>query len=74
MTIQQAGSTLALLSTLFFWLPGTNADDGASKVTTRIRPRWRKARRGQDRRGRGRFISSTTRMTAQSTRNPLMAG
>jgi hypothetical protein len=34
MTISQAGSAFALLSTLFFCPPATNADDGASKVTT----------------------------------------
>jgi len=34
MTIQQAGSALALLSTLFLYPPETNADHGASKVTT----------------------------------------
>ncbi len=34
MSIENAGSVLALLSTLFFWHPGTNAYDGASDVTT----------------------------------------
>ena len=34
MTISQAASALALLSTLYFCPPATNADDGASKVTT----------------------------------------
>jgi hypothetical protein len=34
MTISQAGSALALLSTLFFRPPATDADDGSSKVTT----------------------------------------
>ena len=34
MTIQQAGSALVLVSTLFFCPPGTTADDGASKVRT----------------------------------------
>ena len=34
MTIQQAGSALALLGTLFFCTPAANADDGAGKVTT----------------------------------------
>jgi hypothetical protein len=34
MTISQAGPALALVSTLFFCPPVTNADDGSSKVTT----------------------------------------
>ena len=34
MKIQQTGSAIALLSMLFFYAPGTNADDGASKVRT----------------------------------------
>src|SRR4051794_35318530 len=34
MTISQAGSALALLSTLYVYPPATNAEDGASKVTT----------------------------------------
>ena len=34
MTIQQAGSAFALLSTLFFYPSGTNADGGVRKVTT----------------------------------------
>src|SRR5262245_56247163 len=34
MTISQAGSAVALLSTLFFCPPATNADDGTGKLTT----------------------------------------
>jgi hypothetical protein len=34
MTIQWAGSTLAVMSTLFLCPPATDADDGASRVTT----------------------------------------
>ena len=34
MTIPQAGSALAVLSTIFFCHPAANADDGAGKVTT----------------------------------------
>ena len=34
MTIQQAGSIFAFMSTMFFCPPATNADDGAGKVTT----------------------------------------
>jgi hypothetical protein len=34
MTIQQAGSALAVLTTIFLWAPVAGADDRASKVTT----------------------------------------
>ena len=34
MTIQQAGSALAVLTTMFLWAPTANADDSAGKVTT----------------------------------------
>jgi hypothetical protein len=34
MTIQQAGSALAVLTTMFLWAPAAGADDRAGKVTT----------------------------------------
>src|SRR5262249_52896908 len=34
MTIQQSGSALAILSTMFLWAPTANADDRAGKVMT----------------------------------------